>query len=208
MEIVIKKTLATISEFYFKDSFKELSRFYNTLDIYNEEYLFFNPSNIKKIIEYFNDSKNCDIVGKEMIKDTGLLGLAEHKELTVFEIQSSQNSTVISQIIVYHRINITDEKLKEHYKNSLSEFYNFLKKNVEDEKVSIYSLYSEDSIECLNISSHCRKEKIYYPVRLEGSYSIEKENLKHLDKYKNEKCIYKMNLSNDGRMNITISKSY
>ena len=211
MKVVIKQSLASLLECSYEESFQKLFSFYKTLSVHHEEYLSFTPENITKIVNFFNEEKNCELVGNEIIKEAGLEGLVSHEELTVFDITSMQNSEVICQIIVFHRIEITDEQLKDYFDKSKQKFFQFLKNKVSDEKVSPYSLYSESSIDCLKLScynNNKKEESNVYNIRFEASYSLDKENPQHIKKYLNERCNFKTHIANDGRMNFTVLKSY
>lgn len=207
MKIVIRKTLPTFYEMEFNDAYKELSKFYKTLEVYRNESVLFNHDNVSKIINFFNDINNCEKISNEMIKESGLEGIVSHNSLSIFEIKTSQNS-IINQIVIYHALNIIEEECKNYYTESVDHFYKFLKEKLKGENVSKYSLYSDASIRCIDFKKYIKSENKTYNLRLEADYTIENKSSSHFEKFKNERCIYSCNVSNDARMNITISKSY
>lgn len=208
MRIVIRRTLPSFYELSFNEEYKLLNDFYKTLDLYRNEYVSFNENNVRKIIEFFNNAENCENISKEIIKEDGLTDTVVHNGLSVFEIKTTQNSSIINQIIIYHALDIIDKNFENHYKKVNEEFYQFLKNKLKGENVSKYSLYSIDLVRCINLKKYIKNKNMNYNIRLEADYTLERTNYDHFEKFRNERCIYSCKISNEGRMNITISKSY
>lgn len=179
-----------------------LCSFLNSLDrsSRDNESILMNESNVKKILDFFNDENRTSQLEKEILQIDGLDVYVEKNGLYLIDIKHNNNG--IHSIICDVHVRVKNDALKNIICEKREELFKIIKEN-EDDKFLLRDLRSSERIEISGISIY-KDNRLN--LRLEANYNFKKDLSVHLKKFKEKRMFITTNQTiNGAKINLKAS---
>lgn len=189
---------------YFEDEkiFGFLTPFYNTLDKIRDEYFISSPSNIKKIVDYFNEPDNLTLYCNQMLLKYGLQDVAQSS--SVFIKNYNISSQYLHAVEMGMNIMITDHQVESIIEKYQQEFFDYLRNNDANDLLASHSLRRVFQVDIDQLS--IRENQL--SVTFKNEYLLEGIDYDHFNAFQKNRFRYKCSVKKQDTMRINIQKTY
>ena len=149
----------------------------------DNESILMNESNVKKILDFFNDENKTNQLEEEILKIDGLDAHAEKDGLYFMDIKHNNNG--IYSIICDMHISVKNDALRKIISEKKEYLFKLIKENEdEDDTLLNRGLRNSDRIEISEISI---SKDNRLSLALEANYNLRKNLSLHLNKFKEKR---------------------
>lgn len=209
MNITLDTDLPSLYELellFDNEDYPTLKKIYSGLERNKKDgdyYVLKSPSNIEKIVSFFNSEVEMEKIKKELTKMYYLENMVKINDIFILDFPGNKS---LSSIKAYVNLELSNQDLIAFVEESCAEFIKKIHDSDKNKVISKYSVKFKEQLDILEISCDANRET--FRLKLKATYMLKGEDFKYFDFFINERVLLNASRTLSKEMRIELTEMF